>query len=237
MNFFTKILRGRKQPTMDTPTTNANAISIDSEQIEDSSYWDAERLIDALTDVSIVEGGQLCIHTIDDNSNPQWIKIQRIYSVMLAYDKYASDSIGSKIYITPSYLMSATLSPYKKMQIETLLNDMAPCDEALEIAKNQSFKHLFAALLVLYVSLKTASNPFSGVLECSHEVHKQLHTVQTLIDINLVPLEEKIKKLLALLMGDDYDNPISVKDLINQFDYPNISDDTIRQMEIDWEVG
>ena len=47
-------------------------------------------------------------------------------------------------------------------------------------------------------------------------------------------VNETLDKLLLLLLGDDFDKTFTEKELLEDFDYPNVTDEELHEMELEY---
>ena len=92
---------------------------------------------------------------------------------------------------------------------------------------------LFIALLNLYREYLHMGDTFAGVIECSKKRYGILKYVQDISLAHNEIVKSQLQRLLVLLLGDDYKIPVTEIELIENYDYPIISNDQLWQLEKD----
>lgn len=78
-----------------------------------------------------------------------------------------------------------------------------------------------------YVILKQTPDPYQGLIECSYEYYMVLRMVRDIHDKNV----GLIRRLLVLLLGDDFDEPVTEDILLKNYDYPWVTDRELNEYE------
>lgn len=145
-------------------------------------------------------------------------KLNELFSIISDYkDKETSDKIISRI-----------------IEAQKFFNSYE--DENLDSNSFLCVGYFFRYLLFLYVSLRRLTDPFSNLIECCKEVYESYSFISGSILSPQKELIDKIKKMLVLMMGDDFDKEISELELIEKFGYPQMTDDELFEMRIKQEL-
>jgi hypothetical protein len=94
-------------------------------------------------------------------------------------------------------------------------------------------RDMFQALLMYRVKIEEIHNAYEGILECSSGFMNGAIHVKNLNKEIMATVAEKVDRVLFLLLGDKYDEKVSLVDLKKNFGYPSISDEELREMIID----
>lgn len=207
-----------------------------------SRIWNADEVLDYieyLADLRIT--GRVRIYDIKDDAYRSIIK-ERLYSALSAYGRYwciggiglmgkmSEDKqnelfriINNHSHIEGSDEMLAHIREYQKLfdgyDSETIDQD--------SICRVDRF---FSYILYLYVSIKRLINPFNNIIECSKEVFEVYNLISRTVLSAQKESADRLKRMLILMMGDDFDNQIDEVELIEKYGYPQITDEEL------WEI-
>ena len=92
---------------------------------------------------------------------------------------------------------------------------------------------MFHSLLKYRVQVEEIRKVFSGVMECSIGFNDGIKHSENVNKEILSLVADKVDRVICLLLGDKYDEPVSLSDLISLYGYPSISAQKIRQMIIE----
>lgn len=73
------------------------------------------------------------------------------------------------------------------------------------------------------------------MVECCHSVGETYSYISRSILSSQKELLDKIKRILVLMMGDDFDKEISEVELIEKYGYPEVTDEELYNMRIEYE--
>ncbi len=202
--------------------------------------WDAPRIIDTLCTLGIYSNPYA--KPFISYSVYKIIR-QRLESVFKSYGK----SIRSG-YMGAYSIMSKSQSKENLEEIKNLLNSLSPsCEQysilemiGTDIDRADGYEvgplekaTLFIALLNLYREYLHMGDTFAGVIECSKKRYGILKYVQDISLAHNEIVKSQLQRLLVLLLGDDYKIPVTEIELIENYDYPIISNDQLWQLEKD----
>lgn len=94
-------------------------------------------------------------------------------------------------------------------------------------------KSMFHSLLMYRVQVEEIRKAFRGVLECSIGFNDGIMHSENVNKEILSLVADKVDRVICLLLGDKYDEPVSLSDLISLYGYPSFSAQKIRQMIIE----
>lgn len=93
-------------------------------------------------------------------------------------------------------------------------------------------KGLFHALLKYRVKVSEIARTFDGVMECSVGFNFGIQYSRKLTNDIASMIRAKLDRVLLLLLGDKYDEKVSLTDLKRNYGYPFVSDEKLREMII-----
>ena len=209
--------------------------------------WNASRIIESLSELSKLKRlgimGPISIeHYEYDNSNPWAIKYYRLASALSAY--------GRSIYFSNSRwmfcdLISSKRSNEKLSEIRDILMNLVSSSKAIALSEtinsanqNDNIRGLSEIAFIifkLYLYYKILNNPFDGIFELSTESFHSLQFVEELSSNSTAIIQDRLIQLLVLIMGDDFDTPISEQELIDKYNYPTISDEQLQTLISDYD--
>ena len=94
-------------------------------------------------------------------------------------------------------------------------------------------RNMFHALLMYRVTMEGIHNAYEGIFECSSGFMNGAIHAKNLNKEIMAMVAEKVDRVLFLLLGDKYDQQVSLVDLKKNYGYPQISDEQLREMIID----
>ena len=94
-------------------------------------------------------------------------------------------------------------------------------------------RDMFHALLMYRVTIEGIHNAYEGIFECSSGFMNGAIHAKNLNKEIMAMVAEKVDRVLFLLLGDKYDQQVSLVDLKKNYGYPQISDEQLREMIID----
>ena len=94
-------------------------------------------------------------------------------------------------------------------------------------------RDMFHALLMYRVTIEGIHNAYEGIFECSSGFMNGAIHAKNLNKEIMAMVAEKVDRVLFLLLGDKYDQQVSLVKLKKNYGYPQISDEQLREMIID----
>ena len=94
-------------------------------------------------------------------------------------------------------------------------------------------RDMFHALLMYRVKFAEIHNAYEGIFECTSGFMNGAIHAKNLNKEIMVMVAEKVDRVLFLLLGDKYDEKVSLADLTKNYGYPSITDEELREMIID----
>lgn len=230
-------------------TCNENPVKEElAEPIDYSKFneiWDAKKLIENICYYKAVFGNNnrepffYDDDELNENERPsKRIIRKRIKAVLSAYDKLVMDLDSSL-----SYIVSEDCDEKKLLEVENIFKEefpeeLLPHYNILNIIQEQYNRGTIFKLLLDYrVSLLKMKNHWNGVLECNEAGCIAIMSTKNMFRNSFNDLDKKLEHILILLLGDDFERTFTETELIQQYDYPAISDKELQEMDIQWEVG
>ena len=205
--------------------------------------WEAERLLRNYLYYANEEG-----YLIDMNSyeeSPYKIRQRRFLAAMKAYGReekvFYHDVSYKNLGDISRYIISKSHSKDKMDQFLNMVRQNLSSNTHYDkiLYSKDSFGNemdiwlAFEKLFQFRKGLFTLEHQWSGALECSPSLGMIYRATDNLYRNNIRTVSEVIDKMLILLMGDDYDKSFTEKELF-QFGYPDVTDDELYEMEMDW---
>lgn len=209
-----------------------------------SRIWNADAVLDYveyLADIKIT--GHVRINDIKEVGYLSIMK-KRLDSVLMAYGRYwCRGGIG----------LMGKMSEDKQNELFHLINNhtyvegsdkmISHIREAQKLFHGYDIKLIdqdsiyrvnsfFSYILYLYVSIKRLINPFNNMIECSKEVYEVYNLISNALLSAQKESADRLKKMLILMMGDDFDNQIGEVELIERYGYPQITDEELWEKHI-----
>ena len=94
-------------------------------------------------------------------------------------------------------------------------------------------RDMFHALLMYRVKVAEIHNTYEGIFECSRGFMNGAIHVSNLNKEITAMVTDKVDRVLFLLLGDKYDEKVSLADLTKNYGYPSVTDEELREMIID----
>ena len=88
-------------------------------------------------------------------------------------------------------------------------------------------------LLMYRVKFAEIHNAYEGIFECTSGFMNGTIHAKNLNKEIMVMVAEKVDRVLFLLLGDKYDEKVSLADLTKNYGYPSVTDEELREMIID----
>lgn len=213
-----------------------------------SRVWNADLVLDYIECLANIQfHGHVQIECIKDNDYHNLLK-ERLDSVLRAYGrcwiprgrgligKMSEDKQKELFYlISDNKNVEASDKMISRIFDAQKFFDFSE-EENLNYDSGYSVECFFSYLLFLYVSLRRLTDPSSNLIECNKEVYESYNFISGSILSPQKELIDRIKRILVLMMGDDFDKEISELELIEKFGYPQMTDDELFEMRIKQEL-
>lgn len=221
----------------------------ESEERNPENIWNVERILYGYIYHSD-EGGFL--PNIESYNNSTYkIYMQRYYAAMRAYGRnpewfFKSNDdcpwVGHNNRICRR-LLSRTISDEKMQEFRELVRThlrrtpkfdfiVQTIDSPDYLKSEMEVFIAFERLMEYRKKLYAVEKIWEGMMECSQSTGTIYEVTRDMTRDYLVPMIKIINRMLILLMGDDYDRVFTADELC-QYGYPDISDDELKQMEMD----
>lgn len=204
--------------------------------------WDAERVLINYLAFSNDEGYLTDMSSWSErNRTPYFVRQKRLLAALKAYERdeecfYPTEGASSSRGCVYGYLISATHSKEKIEEFCKLIEQNLPsyyvCVDLNAFNKEMDIRVAFEKLFEYRKRLYALERLWSGVLGCRQSVGMIYAVTNRLYQDNIKSVSDIIDRMLILLMGDDYDQSFSEKELL-KYGYPNVTDDEIQDLEIE----
>lgn len=88
-------------------------------------------------------------------------------------------------------------------------------------------QQMFEALLMYRVNLDSINHAYDGILECSRFFMNGICHAKTVNREIMNLVNDKVDRVIFLLMGDKYDKTFTVKELKEKYGYPKFTDNQL----------
>ena len=207
--------------------------------------WDARRLIASLLEYGRADCDGIYIEKDFPEDSLYAIRINQLLSVLKAYgasvefvenSKSNSGAWHIKCQTQPLSLeyaekASKLLASHIDISIDYL--------EELFVEQPSPFsdsfcQNVFASLFMYRQQLLNLANFWNSYLEVPKGFHVSYKFTTVLYQSIIGKMEKTLDHLLSLLMGQQYEATFTVPYLTEHFNYPNISEKDLADMEFDW---
>ena len=236
MKLFDKLFKGKQ----------ANTSIPDEEEIPEkikeqfTGIWDARRLLYELLRITqSVKGWKIELCKTDSEQTPYKVRYERVFSVINAFMGYKVIDID-RDYIPLDILIPENYSEMKISELTSLIVDFLPKYEArIENAFNQDREYtsrmqLFSLLFRYRLETYKLSAYWNNVSEADIVGAIAIDMTRKLYNEKIERINETLDKLLLLLLGDDFDKTFTERELLEEYDYPNITDEELHEMELEY---
>ena len=248
MKLFNKLFKGKQvnksinkeeiqQPVIPTPVKE----EIPEERIKQfAGIWDARRLLYELLRITqSARSWKIELYETDSEQTPYKVRYERVISVINAF-------VGHKVidadwgYIPFEILIPENYSEMKMSELASLIVDFLPRYETrIENAFNQNREYtsrmqLFSFLFRYRFAIYKLATHWDNVLETDIAGGIAIDITRKLYNEKIESVNETLDKLLLLLLGDDFDKTFTEKELLEDFDYPNVTDEELHEMDLDY---
>ena len=186
-----------------------------------------------------VRGWKIELCKTDSEQTPYNIRYERVISVINAFK-------GNKVididrdYMPLDILIPEDYSEMKMLKLTSLIVDFLPKYEArIENAFNQDRKYtsrmqLFSFLFRYRLETYKLSTYWNNVSEADIVGAIAIDMTRKLYNEKIERINETLDKLLLLLLGDVFDKAFTERELLKEYDYPNITDEELHEMDLDY---
>ena len=186
-----------------------------------------------------VRGWKIELCKTDSEQTPYNIRYERVISVINAFK-------GNKVididrdYMPLDILIPEDYSEMKMLKLTSLIVDFLPKYEArIENAFNQDRKYtsrmqLFSFLFRYRLETYKLSTYWNNVSEADIVGAIAIDMTRKLYNEKIERINETLDKLLLLLLGDVFDKAFTERELLKEYDYPNITDEELHEMELEY---
>lgn len=234
MKLFNKLFKGEQ----------ANTSIPDKKEIPEkrkeqfTGIWDARRLLHELLRITqSVKGWKIELCKTDSEQTPYKVRYERALSVINAFMGYKVIDID-RDYIPLDILIPENYSEMKISELTSLIVDFLPkYSEKIKIAFSQDEEYtnrmrLFSFLFRYRLETYKLATHWDGVLETDIAGEIAIDITRKLYDEKIESVNETLDKLLLLLLGNGFDKFFTERELLEEYDYPNITDEELHEMEL-----
>ena len=186
-----------------------------------------------------VRGWKIELCKTDSEQTPYKVKCKRVISVINAFNGHKEIEDDWR-YIPLDTLISKDYPETKIAELTSLIVDFLPKYEArIENAFNQDRKYtsrmqLFSFLFRYRLETYKLSTYWNNVSEADIVGAIAIDMTRKLYNEKIERINETLDKLLLLLLGDVFDKAFTERELLKEYDYPNITDEELHEMELEY---
>lgn len=224
-------------------------------KIYEDNIWDKQRVIEAYLDICDKNGN---LPIIQKKDYPSWeIRKKRLKAVFLSqnikYETLTTPFSVSKLNyeLTETdedmfetlvddcggylHLISYSISDELFDELKTVLQDYMPIVNYLKLdLRSYPIRcAIFNELFEYRMSVKELINFGSGYLCCPPTTSFANRVIGNVNNSYFQTGADYVDKILKLLMGDIFVQPITVDELIQNYGYPNVTDDELQDIDIE----
>ena len=236
MKLFNKLFKGEQ----------ANTSIPDKKEIPEkrkeqfTGIWDARRLLHELLRITqSVKGWKIELCKTDSEQTPYKVRYERVLSVINAFMGYKVIDID-RDYIPLDILIPENYSEMKMLKLTSLIVDFLPKYETrIEDAFNQDREYtsrmqLFSLLFRYRLETYKLSTYWNNVSETDIVGGIAIDMTEKLYNEKIESINETLDKLLLFLLGDGFDKTFTERELLEEYDYPNVTDEKLHEMELEY---
>ena len=246
MNLFDKLFKGRQTDTSINKEDIQQPIIPVKEEIPEErkkqfkGVWDAKRLLRELLEITeSVKSWKIELYETDSEQTPYKVRYERVISVINTF-------VGYKVidadwgYILFEMLIPEGYSEMKMSELTSLIVDFLPRYETrIENAFNQNREYtsrmqLFSFLFRYRLETYKLSTYWNNVLETDIAGGIAIDITRKLYNEKIDSINETLDKLLLLLLGDGFSKTFTERELLEDYDYPNVTDEELYEMELEY---
>lgn len=215
----------------------------------DNQLWTAQRLLDSLLEFGSPKMQNIVIKNDFPKESPGVIKIEQLMAVLKANgaetftnDEENASRSQDEIMIN---LLSGELSENRFREVaeclkcesnEKLLEDLDTSFYRMNAYEARAYQRerFFRILIEYYYKLKKLRDFGNSYLTCDKATAVSILYSRDLYRQHIEEAYRKVGRLILLLMGEKYEKTFTVQQLIDNYGYPAISEEELKDMEIDW---
>lgn len=206
-----------------------------------TGVWDARRLLYELLSIAkSVKNGKIELYATESTDDSYKIRSKRVVSVINAF-RGRKIIFANSDSILLSTLVSEGYSEENISELIALIEDVSPVlyKECIGNAFSQdniysSREQLFSILFEYRLETYKLATHWNGVLETDIAREIAIDITRKLYDEKIENVNETLDKLLLLLLGDDFNKTFTEKELLEDYDYPNVTDEELHEMELEY---
>ena len=245
MKLFDKLFKGKEADTINKEDIQ-QPITPEKEEVSEerknlfTGIWDAKRLLHELLRITqSVKRWKIELYKTDSEQTPYKINCKRVISAINAFKSHKEIGVDWG-YIPFEMLIPEGYSEMKMSELTSMIVDFLPkYSERIEIAFNQDREYtsrmqLFSFLFRYRFAIYKLATHWDNVLETDIAGGIAIDITRKLHNEKIESVNETLDKLLLLLLGDDFDKTFIEKELLEDFDYPNVTDEELHEMDLDY---
>ena len=246
MKLFDKLFKGKQvDKSINKEEIQQPIIHVKGEIPEErknlfTGVWDAKRLLHELLEITeSVKGWKIELYKTDSERTPYKIRCERVISAINAFN--GRKEIGTDWgYILFEMLIPEGYSEMKMSELTSMIMDFLPKYETrIEDAFNQDREYtsrmqLFSFLFRYRLETYKLSTYWNNVSETDIVGAIAIDMTKKLYNEKMESINETLDKLLLLLLGDSFDKTFTERKLLEEYDYPNVTDEELHEMELEY---
>ena len=246
MKLFDKLFKGKQvDKSINKEEIQQPIIHVKGEIPEErknlfTGVWDAKRLLHELLEITeSVKGWKIELYKTDSERTPYKIRCERVISAINAFN--GRKEIGTDWgYILFEMLIPEGYSEMKMSELTSMIMDFLPKYETrIEDAFNQDREYtsrmqLFSLLFRYRLETYKLSTYWNNVSETDIVGAIAIDMTKKLYNEKMESINETLDKLLLLLLGDSFDKTFTERKLLEEYDYPNVTDEELHEMELEY---
>ena len=252
MKLFDKLLKGRQvdksinKEVMQQPITPVKEEIPEKRKKQFIGVWDSKRLLRELLEITeSVKSWKIELYETDSEQTPYKIRCERVVSAINAFKRHKVLRPDSDYILLSLLVTEDNYSEEKMSKIISLIVDLLP-EHIKEIYNEKVVKtsldedytsgRLFLFMFLLEYRFETYKlyTYWDKVLETCIGGSIAIHITNKLYDEKIENVNETLDKLLLLLLGDDFNKTFTEKELLEDYDYPNVTDEELHEMELEY---
>lgn len=207
-----------------------------------TGVWDSERLLRELLEVTdFVKGSRIYLNL---NRTSSQIRCKRIISVISALKGSISSMEIKNNSILLRNLISENCSEERISELIPLILEILP--EMNEKYREEFFNllrdfvtriHIFSILFRYRQETFKLSTYWNNVGATNRVEDMAIAMTKELYKEKMKGINNTLDKLLLLSLGDGFDKTITERELLEKYDYPNVTDEELKDKELaPWEI-
>ena len=154
---------------------------------------------------------------------------QRLDAILSAFNHGMSKNVFN--YFNSGILIDENCSEAKLKEIEDITGYRFedPTNPFWEYDLVRMRQQMFEALLMYRVNIDSINHAYDGILECSRSFMNGICHTKTVNREIMNLVNDKVDRVIFLLMGDKYEKTFTVKELKEKYGYPKFTDNQLDQ--------